>query len=113
MNREERRKAAKKLKKNQLFDLRKFKLSTLPADGQPEEKCYANILKNCAGGISREHYISENVLSHFPSISSKGVPWLAHKIIDLSTEALVTKCLCQRHNNHLSPLDEIAGWFFT
>lgn len=94
------------------FDLTKIHLGTLAGDPGTEERCYAKSLGNCAGGLSREHYISHTLLRQFSDIQSQGVPWFAHLQQSLDPSFFITKCLCQRHNNFLSPLDQLAGQAF-
>lgn len=115
MNRAERRRIQKlKVKtKVKLVDLTKFAVIAPPITGQSEDACYAKSLSSCAGKISREHYISETVLKHFPKIPAKGIPWLTHVESDISPNALTTRCLCQKHNSVLSPLDDFADKIFT
>lgn len=67
---------------------------------------------NCEGGMSLEHFISKNILDQFDELSPKGVPWLQHLDGHITPKALVVKCLCEKHNNFLSPLDQLAGKTF-
>ncbi len=95
-----------------VIDLTNFSFHTLPSEGDTVEKCYANTFGNCHGGISREHYISENILKQLDTIKSNGIPWLKHLNKNLSANSLTVKSLCERHNSYLSPLDSFAGEFF-
>lgn len=74
--------------------------------------CYAASLGNCGGKISREHFISESVLEQFDFLDPEGVPWLKGKANTVSAANLNSKCLCEYHNNFLSPLDTLAGKAF-
>jgi hypothetical protein len=57
--------------------------------GQGQDGCYLDHTRDCAGGISREHYISEVALEQLsaPAVAIDGVPWLApgeRKIIGIN-----------------------------
>jgi hypothetical protein len=72
---------------------------------------------NCSSDISREHYLSANVLEQIAAsekaIKLSGAPFLAEgESKALPVQALTAKILCQRHNTALSPLDQEAGRFF-
>lgn len=95
------------------IDLTKISLSSLPSKGSPLSSCYANILGNCEGGISREHFISKNILEQIGNLSTNGIPWLQHLEGTIKPSSLVAKCLCQKHNNFLSPLDVLSGKVFS
>lgn len=67
-------------------------------------KCWAYSLGDCAGGISKEHYISKNL---FPSgrVTISGFDWLKGKEKVLPIQNLVANILCRKHNTALSELD--------
>jgi hypothetical protein len=86
----------------------------LPATGQNQNGCYLGHTKDCAGGISREHYISETVLEQLsePGVAIYGVFWLRpgeRKVVGINS--LTANILCARHNSALSALDTEAGQF--
>jgi len=70
--------------------------------------CFAESLGDCAGGMSREHYLSEaliRVFSDAPHV--RGIAWLPEgEVRSVGIGSLQSRILCQAHNNHLSPLDE-------
>lgn len=73
--------------------------------GYAHPQCYASGLADCDQKISREHYISENLLKRIgESVLVSGLAWLDEAKL-LSTNALASKVLCKRHNEALSPLD--------
>jgi hypothetical protein len=76
--------------------------------------CYLAASQNCSEKISREHYLSRDVLTELgPAIGIHGFPWLApdeRRIVGI--DSLTAKILCTRHNSSLSPLDQEAGRFF-
>mgnify|MGYP001766171329 CR=1 FL=1 len=88
-------------------------LKALPSADRVE-KCYMKSLGSCVGRISREHIISESVchvLTGDGEFSISGVPWLEAGKTKIVAPP-VAKCLCERHNNSLSPLDSAAQYFF-
>jgi hypothetical protein len=81
--------------------------------GHSHSRCHAQELKGCSRKISKEHYISRDVLSAIGGpLEVSGFPWLAGETAGLSVDALTSKILCERHNNALGPLDKEAGKFF-
>jgi hypothetical protein len=72
--------------------------------------CYAGPLLDCDGGpLTREHYISENLLKRFgEGFTIEGTPW-APIAKSVGAGALTAHILCKRHNNALSPIDDTIG----
>lgn len=72
--------------------------------------CYAAALEDCDGGpLTREHYISKNVLEQFGGrFAIEGASW-ASAPRWVSPSSLTGHILCQQHNNLLSDLDSQAG----
>jgi len=91
-------------------------LKQLPK-GSVVEKCYMKELGSCSGSISGEHLISESVIHVLRSggdFTVSGVPWLPKgEVRKLSPKALVTNCLCRKHNSALAKLDDAACAFFS
>lgn len=81
------------------------------------DKCYMRELGSCQGPISGEHLFTHSImllLKGTGDFSISGVPWLpAGETKILSTKKLVAKCLCQKHNSAISPLDDAALQFFS
>lgn len=73
--------------------------------GYTNPNCYMSPTNNCSEVISREHYISNAILSLFPSLTISGMPWLKGETKILTPKAVTAKILCERHNNALSPID--------
>lgn len=68
---------------------------------------------NCSEKLSREHYISKNILDQFNQLAASGLPWhLDDQMVKYGANALASKVLCSRHNTALSPLDSAAGHAF-
>jgi len=86
-----------------------------PETGVQNEKCYASTTKDCSSKISREHYISNNLLKFFElngKVEIGGLAWMEREtMLKVSRQTLASKILCERHNNALSPLDTTAGSF--
>ena len=85
-----------------------------PITNYAHSKCYMRSTHNCSLKISREHFISESILSQFTGgIVVDGLPWQQLNASNrYPSKALASNILCQRHNSALSPLDEAAGHFF-
>ena len=115
MNRKQRRinrsKVQQKLKVK-YSDFTDLKFGSLPQTSHSVDKCYAKGLGSCGGEISREHYISESILEMFSGIQPEGIPWMSHRSQLIGPNDLTVKCLCEKHNNYLSPLDVTASAFF-
>jgi len=75
--------------------------------------CYLSITNDCAGPLSREHYVSAGILRQIGSNGKSavhGLPWMKDKeFTRVSSQSLVAKVLCKRHNEALSPLDAEAS----
>lgn len=86
------------------------------ATGFSNPACYARSTKNCSSDISREHFISHDVLRCFENdgtLGLVGAPWQPEGTEkSLPPNALASKILCGRHNHALSPLDAEAGRLF-
>ncbi len=84
-----------------------------PATGTSHPKCYLRATRNCSDAISAEHYISKSVLATVESNGTSkitGLPWQDRRTFSvIGTKRLVSKVLCKRHNEALSPLDAEAG----
>lgn len=70
--------------------------------------CWASVLGNCAGGFSREHYVSEGVFDGQP-ITVYGLEWCRDEPRTISLKSAVAKILCGRHNSDLSDFDSEAS----
>jgi hypothetical protein len=84
--------------------------------GVAHARCYMRWSQDCDQQISGEHFISASVLTHLggPKVKVNGAPWLAAdetKILPI--RSLTGDILCKRHNEALSPLDAMAGKFFS
>lgn len=83
--------------------------------GIANDGCYMRRTENCSEKLSREHYVSENILRQFENahVEVGGLPWIPEgETRQYAPNALASKVLCERHNNALSPLDTLAGKAF-
>lgn len=81
------------------------------------QRCYANMLNDCSEKLSDEHYLSKSILEQLSgdgwSVEVEGLAWQAKDIKKkVAVSALVSKILCEKHNQALSGLDSIAQHFF-
>jgi len=85
-----------------------------PPTGISNPGCYMATTLNCSEDISREHYISENILEQLGSDQEVGgLPWIpTGETRQYGSNALAAKILCSRHNTAFSPLDTAAGHAF-
>lgn len=67
-------------------------------------KCWASGVSECGGVQSREHYISRGLFTG-KMIRVSGLPFLKGETKEISIDSLTRKCLCEKHNNSLSPFD--------
>jgi hypothetical protein len=70
--------------------------------------CWASCLNNCVGKLTREHYVSANILGAGP-IRVRGLPWCRDDYRELPPTAFTRNMLCGVHNSGLSPLDQFGG----
>jgi hypothetical protein len=85
-----------------------------PITGESQNGCYLGHIHDCAGGISREHYVSRDALEELSEgvVAIDGFFWQPpgeQKIVGINS--LTGNILCVRHNSALSPLDAEAGQF--
>lgn len=85
-----------------------------PRTGFSHPGCYLGSTSNCSEKISKEHFISEAILKQFAGgLLVSGLPWHDQgESRKYSTNSLVSRVLCSRHNNSLAPLDSAASHFF-
>jgi len=77
------------------------------------DKCYANLTNDCSEKISREHLISEFILNNLgnqKAVKIGGLHWQKEgQVQNISKAGLVSKVLCSKHNEMLSPFDAEMG----
>jgi hypothetical protein len=81
-----------------------------------ERQCYAHIRGDCKDGLSKEHFISKNILEEIHKMGGlrvHGLPWQKPgEALALSPTTLNARVLCKHHNESLSELDQAGGSFF-
>ena len=79
--------------------------------------CFLEGYGPCDGKMSREHYISANLLramSSTGSINIGGLPWQpTQQLQSIGINSLQSKILCQQHNSGLTDLDRVAGKLYS
>ena len=79
-------------------------------------KCYASLTNKCSETISREHYISQNILKQLEykkAVQITGLPWINYETWRrVPIKNLASNILCENHNQALSKLDAQMGRFF-
>jgi hypothetical protein len=94
-------------------------LLTGPRTGYANPGCYARASKDCDHQLTREHWISDDLLERVSDdkkvVAVRGAAWQGsggeQKTIGIGS--LSRKMLCGRHNAALSPLDRMASEFFS
>lgn len=79
-------------------------------------KCFLNGFGHCSDKLTREHYISDTVLSAIApngGLTIGGLAWQKEEMTlqEIGIGSLTSKILCKDHNSELSALDEEAGKF--
>jgi len=81
------------------------------------EKCYLSPTGNCGAKITREHFISRNILERIATSTLKfenmGHFFGGKSSVEVGIDAFSAKVLCDAHNSALSALDEEAGSAFS
>ena len=81
------------------------------------DRCYLSPTGNCGTKITREHFISRNILERITTSTLK-FENAAHffggkSTVEIAITAFSAKVLCDVHNSALSPLDTEAGSAFS
>lgn len=91
-------------------------LTTAPATGYANARCYAAPLDDCSTKITGEHTLSHSVLRELSPtgiIEVNGLPRRPHEeFVSVPISGFTCNVLCDRHNAALSPLDSIGHRFF-
>ena len=86
-------------------------LLTGPRTGYANPGCYARASKDCDEPLTREHFITDDVLGAISAdvkvVVVEGAAWRdkTERRKTIGRASLSRKMLCRRHNNALSPLD--------
>ena len=93
-------------------------LLTGPHTGYANPGCYARASKDCDEELTREHFITDDVLGAISAdgkvVVVEGAAWQdkTERRKTIGRASLSRKMLCRRHNNALSPLNKMAAEFF-
>ena len=81
------------------------------------DRCYLSPTGNCGVKITREHFISRQILEQITTSTLKfegTSPIFGGKqSVEIGINSFSAKVLCDRHNSALSPLDDAAGLAFS
>lgn len=69
------------------------------------DRCWAEGVSECRGGLSGEHYVSRG-LFQTPRVTVEGLR--GEEPMTIGINSLTARCLCSRHNSELSHLDDAA-----
>lgn len=83
-----------------------------PKTNYSHPRCYASALCDCSRTISKEHFLSKSVMELWGKAGIFKAPFIEGDGKNLKVSSLSAKILCERHNNALSSLDEVAKKFF-
>lgn len=93
-------------------------LLTGPRTGYANPSCYARSSNDCDHELTREHFITDDVLGSISAdgkvVVVEGAAWQAktERQKTIGRKSLSAWMLCGRHNHALSPLDKMAAEFF-
>ena len=73
--------------------------------GRQTPSCWAGILGDCAGRISREHYVSKAIFDG-EQVVVRGFKWCRERYREIPLEGMASRILCKKHNEELSPVDQ-------
>jgi len=78
--------------------------------------CYLSCMFNCSSKITKEHFISRNILEKITKDTLKfenaGHFFGGKSNVEIGIDGFSSKVLCDNHNSVLSPLDSAAGAAF-
>lgn len=79
-------------------------LETATQSSTSDSRCWAAVNGGCDGGITAEHIVTHAALSQ--NVHVRGFSWCAETLMTVGSAGLTCRCLCRRHNNVLSIVDE-------
>src|SRR5258708_7122503 len=85
--------------------------------GFAHNRCYLSSFGNCGTKMTREHFISRNILEKI-TLSTLKFENAAHfsggrETLEIGVDGFSSKILCDHHNSALSTLDTAAGLAFS
>ncbi len=76
------------------------------SQGGSVQGCWASVVGGCRGPLTGEHLVSECVLAE--TVRVRGFEWCREEV-EVGRASVTCNCLCDRHNNLLSDVDDEAG----
>lgn len=81
------------------------------------DRCYLSSLDGCSSKMTREHFISKNILARMTTdrltFEDAGHFFGGKERVEIGVDDFVAKVLCDAHNSALGPLDAAAGLVFS
>jgi hypothetical protein len=78
--------------------------------------CYLGALYNCGTKLTKEHFVSRNILEKITTDKLKfenaGHFFGGRNVVEIGIDGFSSKVLCDNHNSALSPLDNAVGLAF-
>jgi hypothetical protein len=68
--------------------------------------CWGSLVDPCSGRPSREHVVSKCLLGKIVHV--RGFNWCSTELVPVGANNITARCLCEGHNNRLSPCDAEA-----
>jgi hypothetical protein len=91
----------------------------LPSNNPPSvnDRCYLSSFGCCSSKMTREHFVSKNILARVATnslitIEDAGHFFRGKERVEVGIDDFVAKVLCDTHNGALGPLDAAAGLAF-
>jgi hypothetical protein len=88
-----------------------------PETNFKHERCYLSSLGNCGTKMTKEHFISRNILERITTSTLKfenAAHFFGGKAtVEIGVDTFSSKVLCDNHNSALSALDTAAGLAFS
>ena len=82
--------------------------------GFSHDRCYLSSTGNCGTQITKEHFISRNILERLakPKLKINAPHFFGKPSVEIGVDSFSAKVLCDKHNSALSKLDDVAGVAF-
>lgn len=75
------------------------------------KSCWARLLGDCRGAITKEHFITSAILGEGP-VEVEGLPWAKGERVTIPVKGFARHMLCEHHNSALSPVDSAGLYAF-
>jgi len=92
----------------------------IPANSEPSvvnDRCYLSVLGNCSSRITKEHFISRNILERLTNstlrIEGAGHIFGGKDTVEIGIDGFSAKVPCDKHNSALGALDSAAEAAFS